>query len=88
MTKILTTTSLSDKIQQLRFISTSDGVNWTQTAEGYLRGLNIRGFNSVVKTYPVSSDKEVPLPKRTRDGHLIYALPGCLSWANGEFIDD
>ena len=62
--------------------------NWTHTVEGFIRGKEIDGIETVVKTEVVGNDRALPKPKRTRDGHLIYALPGGLSWSNGVYIND
>lgn len=59
---------------------------WTITTEGDIPPIKIGGIEMPVKTHPVKNDRTIPVPKRTKDGFLIYAVPGGGSYANGEFL--
>jgi len=59
---------------------------WTNTTEGFIPGIVAFGIEMPVKTNPVKNDRIIPTPKRTPDGHLVYAAPGGGSYANGEFL--
>ena len=61
---------------------------WTLTSEGYIPSLNICGYECVVKTEILWKDTEVPKPKRTKGGQLIFAVPGGGSYTAGRFLDD
>ncbi len=60
---------------------------YTQTSEGLIRGKKIFGYECAVKTEAIENDRELPRPKRTPNGNLIYAIPGGGSFSNGEFLD-
>ena len=64
-----------------------NGPVWTLTTEGFIRGKKIAGVVCVVKTEIVGNDRDLPRPKRTKEGHLIFAIPGGGGFAAGEFLD-
>ena len=64
-----------------------EGPWYTLTSEGFIKGIKVAGIECVVKTEIVENDRELPRPKRTKEGNLIYAVPGGGSFANGEYLD-
>jgi hypothetical protein len=76
------------KLLTTQYFTEDEGPWWTLTAEGYIKGINVCGYECVVKTEIQGKDTDLPKPKRTRGGELIFAVPGGGSYTEGRFLDD